>query len=107
MLPVTDAVRFDGAPGAASAPTETGTPGLRRTGRVPDANDEHPAPPVALCVRHLHEVMTGIAWASVVTTDSGPVGDDGDGRVGAWLPPQLVNVKRVATADPAVSVRLM
>jgi hypothetical protein len=107
VLPLTDAVRFDGAPGAASAAAETASRDGAGQGASTTPTTNIPVPRVALCVRHLHEVMTGIAWAGVVTADSGPIGDDGDGRVGAWLPPQLVNVKRVATADPAVSARLM
>jgi hypothetical protein len=34
-------------------------------------------------------------------------GGEAEGVVGAWFPPQVVNVRRVATANPTVSTRLI
>jgi hypothetical protein len=58
-----------------------------------------PGFPDALRVRQLREVMTGTPCESAALIAVG--GDDGDGCVGAEGPPQLVNVRKVATANPA------
>jgi hypothetical protein len=58
-----------------------------------------PGFPTALRVRQLREVMTGTPCAKAAPMVVG--GDDGDGRVGADGPPQLVDVRRVATANAA------
>ena len=104
--PVTDEVRFDGAPGATIAASNTTT--RDRAGHAAAQTPAVTMPVVlaALCVKQLHEVVTGIACAGAVTPAAGRVGDDGDGRIGSDGPLQPPAKSIVATAAHPAAVTL-
>ena len=96
VLPFTDDIRFAGTIGAASAASNARRPDGAGQAASLTPPEKMPGFPAALHVTQLREMLTGTPCASAALR--AVVGDAGDGRVGAEVPPQLVTVRRVATA---------